>query len=336
MQGSDAVQLFGVRLVGLTADNGKKLLLSIAFVALVALLSWGLGALARFLFGRRGKRAAFWTSQGIHVVSALLTVIALCSIWFNDPARLATALGLITAGLAFALQRVVTALAAYLVILRGKTFSVGDRIVMGGVRGDVVELGFMQTTIMEMGQAPAEQAASPAMWVRARQYTGRLVTITNDKIFDTPVYNYTRDFPFIWEEMQIPVPYDQGFEKAEQVLLAAARKYTLKSTELGEEALAELERRYSVKREQFEPAVYVHMTDNWIELSLRFLVSEHGVREVKDKISRELLQEFKLAGISVASGTYQIVGMPDINVKLDHSLVHDRERLGADAMADTK
>ena len=49
---------------------------------------------------------------------------------------------------------------------------------------------------MEMGQPPAVQNADPAMWVRARQYTGRVVTLTNDKIFDSPVYNYTRDFPF--------------------------------------------------------------------------------------------------------------------------------------------
>ena len=86
--------------------------------------------------------------------------------------------------MAFALQRVITAIAGYFVILRGKTFNVGDRIVMGGVRGDVVALDFMQTTIMEMGQPPPVQNADPAMWVKARQYTGRMVSITNAKIFD--------------------------------------------------------------------------------------------------------------------------------------------------------
>jgi small-conductance mechanosensitive channel len=61
--------------------------------------------------------------------------MGLVSIWFDDPTRLTTALGLVTAGLAFALQRVVTAVAGYLIILRGKTFNIGDRISMGGVRG---------------------------------------------------------------------------------------------------------------------------------------------------------------------------------------------------------
>ena len=71
------------------------------------------------------------------------------SIWFDNPARLASVFGLIGAGIAFALQRVITAVAGYFVILRGKTFNVGDRIQMGGVRGDVIGLAFMQTRIME-------------------------------------------------------------------------------------------------------------------------------------------------------------------------------------------
>jgi len=111
---------------------------------------------------------------------------------------LPSAVGLITAGLAFALQKVVTSLAGYFLILRGKTFTVGDRITMGGVRGDGVALGFFQTTILEMGQPPAVQGADPAMWVKSRQFTGRIVTVSNSKVFDEPVYNYTSDFPFIW------------------------------------------------------------------------------------------------------------------------------------------
>lgn len=120
------------------------------------------------------------------------------SIWFDDPTRLATALGLVTAGLAFALQKVVTAVADYFVIMRGNTFNVGDRIVMGGVRGDVIALDFTQTTIMEMGQPPPVQGADPAMWVQSREYTGRVVTVTNARIFDEPVFNCTRDFPYLW------------------------------------------------------------------------------------------------------------------------------------------
>ena len=48
--------------------------------------------------------------------------------------------------------------------------------------------------------------------MKSRQYTGRVVTVSNAKIFDEPVYNYTREFPYIWEEVSLPVPFtaDRG------------------------------------------------------------------------------------------------------------------------------
>src|SRR5690242_4933555 len=185
-----ALEIFGIRLVGFNAENGKKLIFTLIAIAVLVLLRAILRAVAHLVMrGKAGQRGEFWTRQGINLGIALLLIVGVASIWFDDPARLATALGLVTAGLAFALQKVVTAVAGYFVILRGKTFNVGDRIVMGGVRGDVIALDFTQTTIMETGQPPPVQNADPAMWVRSRQYTGRIVTVTNAKIFDEPVYN---------------------------------------------------------------------------------------------------------------------------------------------------
>jgi small-conductance mechanosensitive channel len=122
----------------------------------------------------------------------------------------------------------VTAVAGYFVILRGKTFNVGDRIVMGGVRGDVIALSFTQTTIMEMGQPPSVASDDPGMWVKRRQYTGRIVTVSNSKIFDEPVYNYSRDFPYIWEEISLPVSYTADRKRAEEVLLDVARRHAVR------------------------------------------------------------------------------------------------------------
>ena len=157
-----AVEFLGIRLVGINATNGSKLLFTLAFIAAVLLLGALLRRLTRRVLRERDDvRAEFWVGQGIKVVTAVLLVLGVFSVWFDDPARLTTALGLVTAGLAFALQKVVTAVAGYFVILRGRTFNVGDRIVMGGVRGDVIAVDFTQTTIMEMGQPPPTQEADP-------------------------------------------------------------------------------------------------------------------------------------------------------------------------------
>ncbi len=310
-----SLQIFGVRLVGFNADNARKLLFSGAFLVAV----WLSGRVLKWMTrggGDAHERRAFWTRQGISIAVTLINMIGLLSIWFDDPARLATALGLVTAGLAFALQRVVTAIAGYILILRGKTFNVGDRITFGGIRGDVIGLGFLQTVIMEMGQPAAVQSADPAMWVQGRQFSGRIVTVTNAKIFDEPVYNYTRDFPFIWEEIRIPIPYTADRKRAEEVMLAAADTHTRPTMQLSEGSLENLERRYYVTQSELKPKVFVRLTDNWIELAMRFVVPDHGVREIKDHISRDILSGFEQAGIGIASGTYDIVGLPTVRVQM--------------------
>lgn len=309
------LEAFGIKFVGVNAENGQKLLLTVVLILVV----WALRTGLRQLVGvtRKGlgdKLAEFWTRQAVNIGTTLLLVFGLLSIWFDDPTRLATALGLITAGLAFALQKVVTAIAGYVVILRGNNFTVGERITMGGVRGDVIGLSFIQTTIMEMGQPPAVQGADPAIWVRSRQYTGRIVTVTNDKIFDEAVYNYTRDFPYLWEEISIPISYTADRDRAEAILLRAAKRHADVYSEQGQQAMNAMTRRYFVQPVSVEPKVYYRLTDNWLELTVRFLAEDRGVRDIKDMMSREILREFDAAGIGLASATFEIVGVPPIRI----------------------
>ena len=313
---SDPLTLFGIRFVGLTAENGHKLLLTFAYLAVVFAIAAGLRwVAAAAMGGDRLKRGRFWTRQAIGLGTTVVLLLGLMSIWFDDPTRLTTAVGLVTAGLAFALQKVVTSLAGYFVILRGRTFTVGDRITMGGVRGDVIALGFIQTTIMEMGQPPAVQGADPAVWVRSRQFTGRIVTVSNAKVFDEPVYNYTQEFPFIFEEMVLPVTYTADRGKAEQILLDAARTHMVDIRTLSDEATRRLNDKYGVMSADFEPRVYWRLTDNWLELTVRFITADHGTRDVKDAMSRDVLAALDAAGIGIASATYDIVGLPPITVR---------------------
>jgi small-conductance mechanosensitive channel len=311
-----AVEILGIKLVGVNSENGWKLLFSIVFILIVLFLDRLLRFAVRlFLHNRKYQRILFWTRQFIQIGSILVLIVGLLSIWFDDPNRLATALGLTTAGLAFALQRVITAIAGYFVILRGKTFNVGDRIRMGGVRGDVIALSLTQTTIMEMGQPPPVQADEPAMWVKSRQYTGRIVTVPNSKIFDEAVYNYTRQFPYIWEEMSVPIPYDADHERAEQILLESAQRHTVSISEMSEGAIVEMERRYFIERSEMKPRVYFRLTDNWVELSVRFITQDHGMRELKDRMSRDILKSLQKSGISIASSTFEIVGLPPLRIQ---------------------
>ena len=309
------MHFLGIDWVGVNADNGRKLLLSIVFIAVLLIASWALRSLMGLLVARTDSttiQVKFWTRQGISLITAIVLILGILSIWFSDPTRLATAFGLVSAGLAFALQQVVTSIAGYFVILRGKTFTVGDRISMGGVRGDVMRLGFIQTTIMEMGQPPSVQSADPAVWVHSRQFTGRIVTVSNSKIFADPVFNYTRDFPFIWEEMVIPITYTADRDRAEAIMLAAARLHATEADALAAEKKDELQRRFGVEPIELAPRVYYRITDNWLELTVRFVIGTHRIRGAKDAMSRYIITELDEAGIGIASATYDIVGFPAI------------------------
>ncbi|MCM2348644.1 MAG: mechanosensitive ion channel family protein [Bacteriovoracaceae bacterium] len=308
------MEVFGIKLVGINYENGQKVLLTIftifivvAFKKLITFAIWK-------VYSRSQKRQSvrFWSRQALNLLSAIVIVLMFLSIWFDNPTRLATGLGLVTAGLAFALQKVVTSFAGYLMIMRGNTFSVGERITMGGIRGDVIELNFLQTTIMEMGQPPAVQGADPAMWIKGRQFTGRIVTVTNDKIFENPVFNYTRGFPFIWEEINLPIKYNADRRIAETILLESVNKHVKVVHQKSKPLREDLDRKYGVKTSDMIPKVFYRLTDNWLELSVRFIVSEHGIRDIKDKILRDLLEKLESNNIEIASTTIEVVGIPKV------------------------
>jgi small-conductance mechanosensitive channel len=303
----------------------SRALLTVASVAAVLVIHTAIVTIAKSRRARtpgRPRRIAFWIRQGSSLAALVAIVIALLAIWFNDSSRLTTITGFATAGVAIAAQRAVTAFAGYLIIMRGRTFTIGDRIKMGGVHGDVISLGFLQTRILEMGQPPVVgEQDPPGMWVGARQYTGRIVTITNDRIFDEPVYNFTRELPFIWEEIAIPIPHHSDRAAAERILLDAARAETTGHLAGSRQARARFEAKFGARLDREDPHVYWRVTDNWLELTVRFVVPDHGIREIKDAMSRRILAEFERAHIDIASTTFGLVELPAVRIVRERARV---------------
>ena len=304
----------------LNGETEQRVLLTVALIAAIIVVSWLLQTLMRVTLRSDGeKRVSFWGRQIVRLLGIVVVILGVLEIWHPDAKSAGGAIGLITAGVAVALQRVITSFAAYLIILRGKIFNVGDRITIGGVRGDVIALDFMQTTVLEIGETPGEQGDAPSVWITARQYTGRVIRVTNDKIFDSPVYNFTRIFPYLWEEMQLPISYKDNRGEAERILLEVGHKHT---DDIAREAKPHIEKLVKEFRlastPEIEPHVYMRLTDNWVNFSMRFLVPIEGGRKIKDGISRDLIDRLDAAGIGIASGTYEIVGMPKLEVKVEN------------------
>ena len=86
-----ALQIFGVTMVGVNAQNGRKLLFTLVFILLVVLLGRALRAISGlFLADRRNERVVFWVRQAVSIITVLVLIVGLLSIWFDDPTRLAT------------------------------------------------------------------------------------------------------------------------------------------------------------------------------------------------------------------------------------------------------
>lgn len=262
--------------------------------------------------GRDDRHGAYWirklTTYAVWGLAGLLVIL----IWAEFGRRLGFVVGAFSAGVAFALQNVLGSFAAWLGILAGKVFKVGDRVMMGGVKGDVIDLSPLRTTIMEMGSPSAAEDSD--VWVRARQYTGRIVTVSNKAFFDEPIYNYSKDFEYVWEEITVPVAYATDWERGREILLEEVEEATRAFREESAEALAEMARRYLVQKSEIEPRVFLKLTDNWIELAARFVIPVRSARALKSAVSENVLRRYAEEGITVASATSEIVGFPPLRV----------------------
>jgi small-conductance mechanosensitive channel len=234
----------------------------------------------------------------------VVAIIMIILVWLRPQQNLTVVIGLAVAGIILASQSAISSFSGYLLIISTNIYGIGDRISINNVTGDVMDIGFMRTTIMEIGQ-----------WVKADQYTGRVVTISNKALFDNPVFNYTRHWGYLWDEIMIPVTYTSDWRRTADIMLDVGNKYTAQLQEDAEAKLVKLIDRFPLKQTKVEPTIYFVMTDNWIEITitLRFVMDAQEGRKVKAQLNRELLQQFEEEeNITIASATFDIVGFPAV------------------------
>jgi small-conductance mechanosensitive channel len=241
----------------------------------------------------------------------VVVIVVLAAVWRPFAGRLGVVLGFVTAGVAFAMQEVIGAFAGWVSIATGRLYRVGDRVDVGGVRGDVIDITPLRTTLMEMG-SPTESTS----WVGGRQLTGRIVSVSNKSVFTAPVFNYSAAFDFLWEELVVPIPYDEDWHRAEQILADAVRNVSANAD--ARAAIEQMRRSYPIPPADLEPRVFVRATDNWVELAARFVVPVRTARSAKDDISRHVIAELERHGVRIASVT------STVTVKETPSRVEDR------------
>jgi small-conductance mechanosensitive channel len=237
-----------------------------------------------------------------------LAAFLFITVVFSDQlGHLTVAFGVAGAGVAFALQEVIASVAGWIEVSLGHFYQAGDRVQVGGIIGDVIDISILRTTLMECGD-----------WVNADLYNGRIVRIANSFVFKEPVYNYSAHFPFLWDEITVPVKYGSDHRLAREILQQVVDEVVGDYVAHAKARWTGMVERYPIEDERIEPAVTLVANDNWLEFTVRYVVDYKKRRLTKDQIFTRLLEEFDKAGgrVAIASTTIQVVETPVFDVRL--------------------
>ena len=248
------------------------------------------------------------TRKTINIFGYILAVIFLGILYSDMLGGITVVLGVASAGIAFSLREVIASIAGWLTILVGGMFKTGDRVQLGGVTGDVIDIGVLRTTVMEAGQ-----------WVNGDLYNGRIVKIANSFVYTQPVYNYSTDFPFLWDELTIPVRFGSNYTYARELIHNVAMEKTEEYSVDAGEYWERMNRKFVIEDATTKPMVTLAVNDNWVQFTLRYVVEYKKRRIMKDALFTGILEEIEQSDgkVELASATYEIVSAPpvDVNVK---------------------
>jgi small-conductance mechanosensitive channel len=274
----------------------EKLVVFVVFAVLLYLLT----RLARRAIGNNiediNRRHALrkWVMYS-YAVLLILVAIALFADWLTG---LGTILALLVAGIAVALQDVLKSVVGWLYLSGRAGVEVGSRIEVDGIIGDVIDIGVLKTTMLEVGGA----------LVFGRQSTGRLVTVPNYRMLSEAVLIAPASSPFVWQEVKLTVTFESDWRRAEEILREIGAEIHADVAPQLEHGFRQLERRYAFKYGALTPIVYVSLGESGVELTLRFLVHLRRRRGMTDLVSRRILQTLREeSGIRIAYVTYRRV-----------------------------
>jgi small-conductance mechanosensitive channel len=225
----------------------------------------------------------------------------------EEKGHLTIAVGVATAAVAFSLQEVIASVAGWVEISFGRFYQVGDRVELGGIAGDVIDVNVLQTTLFELGQ-----------WIGGDQHNGRIVRVANSLVFQAPVFNYSADFPFLWDEITVPVKYGSDRPLARQILQQVTDEIVGPYIPAAQAMRDKLVKKYMIEALVVDTVVMMIANDNWIEYTVRYVVDYRTRRKTKDQIFERILDEFDRSEgrVAIASTTVQLVDLPQLDIRL--------------------
>jgi small-conductance mechanosensitive channel len=246
------------------------------------------------------------SQKGIEVLGYILLFFLTASYFTGDIKDFTLAIGLLTAGITITLQELILSLAGSMYIFFVKVYGPGDRIEINGIKGDVIDIDSIYTTMMEIGE-----------WVSSDNYSGRIVKLSNAFVFKGPIYNYSKDFPFIWDEFNLPIRYGSDLDVAKDIVIKVASELLSEYVEQSRNKWKDVVNKYYIEDAQVDPSLAITLTDNWIQFNLRYIVDYRKRRYTKHLLHDSIAEAIvKTEGkVILASSTMEIIRIPTINTQ---------------------
>lgn len=255
--------------------------LILSVIAIVSLYFFKSIAL-RILHRRIIDPSAFYkVKRTVNTISFLTTLILLAFIWLQTGGSISTYLGLFSAGVALAMKDILLNIAGWIYILARQPFEVGDRIEIGGQKGDVIDQNLFKFRIIEVGN-----------WVHAEQSTGRIIHIPNAWIFTEPLANYTLGFEYIWDEIRVLVTFESNWRKAKGILEEIINHHAEDLVEDVQKEIFEASKKYMIYYNNLTPIVYTDVTESGVQLTMRFICEPKYRRISAERIWEAVLDRF--------------------------------------------
>lgn len=263
----------------------KKLILGTVLVTAVFFLN----SLFRKIVRRKvSDRASAYNFRSlINFISFALIVVVVISLIFSNWYATLVSFGVVSIILGLALQNPLTSLFGWVYLLLRKPYEVGDRIKIGSVYGDVMNVGYFDTTLWEF----------KGDYLSRDHPSGRIIKYANSRIFNEYVVNYSWPlFPFIWNEVKFYVSYDSDFDFISRVVTEIAEN------EIGEAMMRRVKRLKKILADSMiqeleikeKPSVIFNAHINtWIEVTVRFLVQPKNSGPTKSLLFTHIMKELK-------------------------------------------
>jgi small-conductance mechanosensitive channel len=266
-------------LLGLNLETQEKILQSIIIVIGWLVLD---KILKKIVFEKIDDYTVRYQWQKIFkYITVILSCVLLTKVWFGAFESLGTYLGLVSAGLAIAFQDLLVNLAVWVFIIIRKPLKVGDRVQIGEVAGDVIDIRIFQFSVIEIGN-----------WVDADQSTGRIIHIPNGMVFNKTQANYTAGFEYIWNEIPVLVTFESDWKSAKKILAEAVNKHAVHLSEEAEQQIKVAAKKFLIFYNKLTPIVYTSVKDSGVMLTIRYLCHVRKRRSTEEFIWEEILDRF--------------------------------------------